>query len=234
MTPKERVEEISKRVDEYDRRLNKLDSTIAQRIAEAVEAELTDIKNGALEKVIKELLGKCCCQAPTSCPDYATTAKSTFTLLYENARLNLDGELTPESVGIKLTEGHKRRLDRIVEAFAACARPPRHVVEFKVLGYASTAEFQEERHDGSNEPMSNSGELNRRAAQQRAEVVVGYLEKKGKLEQANFEVKGPNEDEGPNARNSLQDLEWWTLAPATKDKHLPLANGRFAGCPMTG
>ena len=64
----ERAEEISKRVDEYDRRLNKLDSTIALRIAEAVEGELTDIKNGALEKVVKELLGECCCRAPTVMP----------------------------------------------------------------------------------------------------------------------------------------------------------------------
>ena len=119
----------------------------------------------------------------------------------------MDGELTPESVGIKLTEGHKRRLDRIVEAFAACARPPRHIVEFKVLGYASTAEFQEERNDGSNEPMPNSGDLNHQAAQLRAEVVVDYLKKQGKLEQAKFEVKGPNEDEGPNVQNSLQDMD---------------------------
>lgn len=197
----ERVDELSKRVDEYDQRLNSLDSTIAQRIAEVVEGELTDIKNGALQTFIRELLGECCCQAPISCLDYEATVKSTFTLLYENARLNLDGELTPESVGIKLTEGHKRRLDRIVDAFAACVRPPRHTVEFKVLGYASTAEFQEERSDGSNAPMPNSGELNRQAARQRAEVVVDYLK-----EQGNFKVVGPKKDEGPNARNSVQDM----------------------------
>lgn len=201
------MDELSKRVDEYDQRLNRLDSTIAQRIAEVVEGELKDIKNGALESFIRELLGECCCQTPMSCPDYAATVKSTFTLLYENARLNLDGELTPESVGIKLTEGHKRRLDRIVEAFAACARPPRHTVEFKVLGYASTAEFQEERSDGSNAPMPNSGELNLEAAQLREKVVEDYLEEQRELREAEFEVVGPKEDEGSNARNSVQDMD---------------------------
>ena len=180
----DRVEELSKRVDGHERRLNELDSTIAQRVARAVEEELTGVKIDAIDKAIKELLGKCCCGSAATCSSLPTSAKANFTLLYENARLNEGQKLTKESVGIRLTKGHESQLTGIVNAFSACA-PSARVVKFEVTGYSSTAEFQEETNDGSRQPMSDSNELNVEAANLRTKLVVDYL----KGQNAAFEVE---------------------------------------------
>lgn len=44
----------------------------------------------------------------------ALLVKSNFTLLFENARLDENGDVSERSAGIRLTPAHQRRLDAIV------------------------------------------------------------------------------------------------------------------------
>ena len=103
------------------------------------------------------------------------TVRSKFTLLYENARLTDDRDITENSFGVKLARRHLGRLDALANAFGACHRP-NDPVEFRVTGYSSTAEF---RFQPSGRRLSNSDELNLKAANLRAQIVGTYLESEG-------------------------------------------------------
>ena len=155
-----------------------------------IEAQLTkladDSKNqhAAIRKLVDDLhshitntCGTCrtCGTPPPVCP--ASSVVSNFTLLYENARLNNDEDITSESVGVRLAPRHERRLEKIAVAFKACQRETGSPVKFGVTGYSSTAKFQRENSDRRVE-MPNSDELNLETANFRAEVVADYLRAK--------------------------------------------------------
>lgn len=128
------------------------------------------------------------CPAPDAsegCPDLRPlTVKSKFTLLYENARLNEDGELAPNSVGVKLTDRHLDRLRLLASAFKPCHEKD-DPVRFAVTGYSSSAEFRSQPDGG---PLPDSEALNRETANRRAQIVRDYLRSQG------FEVEPPRSD----------------------------------------
>lgn len=103
------------------------------------------------------------------------TVNSRFTFLYENARLNEDGRITGQSVGVKPATRHRKRLELLTTAFRPCHRADAPV-ELTVTGYSSTAEF---RVQPSGEPMPESDELNRKTANLRAQTVGDYLRNQG-------------------------------------------------------
>ena len=133
---------------------------------------------------ITSTCGTCrtCGTPPPDCP--ASSVVSNFTLLYGNARLNKDEDITYESVGVGLAPRHERRLERIAVAFKACQRETGSPVKFGVTGYSSTAKFQRENPD-RRVGMSNSDDLNLETANLRAKVVADYL----RLEDFEVELK---------------------------------------------
>ena len=115
-----------------------------------------------------------CPQCP-ACPDRRPPAASTFTLFYENARLNEEQKVTEESVGVKLAPRHIKRLDFIADAFGGCHRKDAPVL-FHVTGFSSTAEFLTEPED---KRLPDSDNLNLDTANLRAKIVRHYLENEG-------------------------------------------------------
>ena len=117
------------------------------------------------------------CPIATPCGEDECTPTERFSLLYEPARLNKNGEVTADSVGVKLAPRHRERLELLADALRACqdpgGGPP---VEFDVTGYASTAEF---RFEPERERMPNSNELKLKAANLRAQIVRDYLVSQG-------------------------------------------------------
>lgn len=168
--------------------------------ASAIKGGLDGLEGRIADAVIKELPAVACpptnegdecipATPPEPCPppDVAEridcgdpppsiTVKSKFTLLYENARLNDDRDITEDSFGVKLARRHLKRLDVLANAFGPCNRP-NDTVEFHVTGYSSTAEF---RFQPSGRRLSNSDELNLKTANLRAQIVGAYLKSKGK------------------------------------------------------
>ena len=117
---------------------------------------------------------------PSDCDEPSPiTVSSKFTLLYENARLTKNGELTANSSGVKLRHRHLERLELLASAFGPCHRQE-DPVEFRVTGFASTAEFL---NQPSGSPMPESDDLNRQTANLRAQNVQDYLKNEG------FQVK---------------------------------------------
>ena len=124
-------------------------------------------------------------------PPPAVSVASNFTLLYENARLNEERQVTEDSFGIQLAPRHIRRLKLLANAFRACQRPEAPV-KFQVTGYSSTAEFQVKGEAGAT-PLPESNRLNLETANLRASIVGTYLEN------ANFAVT-------PRTWESFEDL----------------------------
>ena len=160
--------------------------------ASAIKDGLDGLEGRLADAVIKELpVVECpspCLPAAPSPPCPVTsdcdepspiTVTSKFALLYRNARLTENGELTENSFGVKLERRHLERLELLANAFRPCHRPE-NPVEFRVTGSASTAEF---RIQPGGSPMSKSDELNRQTANMRAQNVHDYLKDEG------FQVK---------------------------------------------
>lgn len=140
-------------------------------------------------------------QTPQGCPEaapLATSVVSNFTLLYENARLNDDEDITADSVGVKLAPRHVRRLDKLASAFKACQQDIANTVKFRVTGYSSTAKFQRETSTSKVE-MSKSDALNLKTANLRASVVADYLRAQ------DFEVESERWDSFPTLRRPYLD-----------------------------
>ncbi len=172
-------EGLEQRLKAIDSALSGLDKTITDAVGRSLEG----LEGRIADAVSKKLLAEGCqlTKTPEECvgvvppplpPLPPIKVNSKFTFLYENARLNEDGEIARDSVGVKLTQRHRKRLERLTKALQPChaADAP---VEFEVAGYSSTADFRI-RPDGS--PMDNSDELNRKTANLRAQIVVDYLE----------------------------------------------------------
>ena len=139
--------------------------------------------------------------SPDGCPatpSLATSVVSNFTLLYENARLNDDEDITVESVGVRLAPRHVRRLEKLANAFKACQQDVANTVKFRVTGYSSTAKFQRETSTFKVE-MSKSDALNLKTANLRAAVVADYLRTQ------DFEVESEPWDSFPALRRPYLD-----------------------------
>ena len=170
-------EELEQRFEAVDNALGGLDQTVsdAVRSLEGLEGRVADA-------VSSKLLAEGCqvTKAPEECvgavppPMPPITVSSKFTFLYENARLNEEGEVAKNSVGVKLAPRHLKRLELLTNALRPChgADAP---VEFEVAGYSSTAEFLVQ-PDGS--PMDRSDELNIKTANLRAQIVGEYLKER--------------------------------------------------------
>ena len=195
-------EGLEQRLKAIDSALGRLDKTVSDAVRglEGLEGRIADA-------VSKKLLAEGCqlTKTPEGCGGVAPPplpplppikVNSKFTFLYENARLNEDGEIARDSVGVKLTQRHRKRLERLTKALQPChaASAP---VEFEVAGYSSTADFRI-RPDGSS--MSNSDELNRKTANLRAQIVVDYLEEQG------FQVN-PTQPSGDLQRPYVDDAQ---------------------------
>jgi len=139
---------------------------LASQIADSVYAKLRE--DGA------------CLSSAGSCPEpKPASVVNDFTFLYENARLNDAGEVKADNVGVKLATRHERRLEMLARAFRPCQQEGGPKVSFKVTGYSSTAEFQEESLAGGRRRMAKSNEMNRATANLRAKVVAIRLQQAG-------------------------------------------------------
>lgn len=178
---------ISDHGDETTEALNSVNAAVEKTI----KGNLAGLDGRIAEAVSNRLLAEGCtltstdecpptpCPTPTDCPDPPLTPpeiESRYTFLYENARLDDDGEVTADSVGVKLAPRHRTRIDLLAAALLPCHQAEAAPVEFDVIGYASTAEFRVQPSGGT---MPNSGDLNLEAANLRAKIVGTYLQDKG-------------------------------------------------------
>ena len=173
--------------------LNRIAETVAD-VTKKVEGKLEGLEEDIADAVSKRLLAAGCqvtktaedCEADPPPHPHPTpaTVESQYTLLYENARLNEDGKLAPNSVGVKLELRHQLRLQRLATAFKPCDEKD-NPVRFAVTGYASSAEFLSQPDGG---PLPNSDALNRETAELRERIVRDYLR------DHDFEVVAPGND----------------------------------------
>lgn len=196
-------EGLEQRLKAIDSALGGLDKTVTDAVGRSLEG----LEGRIADAVSKKLLAEGCqlTKTPEECVGVAPPTlpplppikvNSKFTFLYQNARLNEDGEIARDSVGVKLTQRHLKRLERLTKALQPC-RAVDAPVEFEVAGYSSTADFLI-RPDGS--PMDNSDELNRKTANLRAQIVVDYLEEQG------FQVN-PTQPSGDLQRPYVDDAQ---------------------------
>ena len=153
--------------------LKGINATVASTIADG----LAGMEERTADAVVNKLPVGCSTPKPGGECDYGEPPSGTskFTLLYDNARLTENREITENSFGVKLEPWHLKRLELLTRAFAPCHLPD-SPVELHVTGYASTAEF---RSQPGGDPMSNSDELNRQTANLRAKVVGDRLRNHG-------------------------------------------------------
>lgn len=171
---------------EIKAQLTKLAKDLASQHAAIGEQIAPQSMDGLLELIASIVRGavKDICDAPQccrqACPELPPpSVVSNFTLLYENARLNEDEDITADSVGVRLAP-HERRLEKIAIAFTACQRKTASAVKFRVTGYSSTAKFRRKGPNGEvGEIIRESDKLNLKTANLRAEVVATYLQEKG-------------------------------------------------------
>ena len=169
---------------EIKAQLTKLADDLASQHAAIGEQIAPQSMDGLLDRIasiVREAIKYSICEPPGGCrrPLPPPSVVSNFTLLYENARLNDDEDITADSVGVTLAP-HERRLEKIAVAFTACQRKAASAVKFRVTGYSSTAKFRRKGSDGEvGEIISGSDKLNLKTANLRGEVVATYLREKG-------------------------------------------------------
>ena len=162
----EQFTKINTELEQGRRRAEALQTTVA-----AIQGRLVGIEPRVAQAICDRLKPEMCTDEEPKGP-LALLVKSNFTLLFENARLDENGEVSERSAGIRLTPAHRRRLDAIVRAFRPCNTG--RSVEFKIHGFSSTAEFQTRSAEGE-EPLRETDDLNLETARLRAEVVADYL-----------------------------------------------------------
>ena len=173
VTNARRADEVVARVDGVENLLREFISTIDVRMAEAVREGLRGFDDAVADKVLERLRREGLCLSMGSCgggPD--ASGETIMTLFHENAHLDSDDSLQEDSRGVRLTDGHKARLEHLASAFAPCADPPDHAVKFEVWGHSSTAAFK-------TLPANESKERNVEAANLRMKVVADHLERSG-------------------------------------------------------
>lgn len=170
-----KADDVAEGVGRVEKMLGDLTATLDQRIADAVRKGLEGDDERIAGKVLEGLRREGLRPSTGSCGGgRKAPMKSVPTLFYENARFNSEKDLNEGSPGIRLTDAHKTRLGQMASAFAPCARPPDHVVKFKVKGYSSTAEFKMLTADGP-KSVDGTDRHNLRAANLRAKVVAERL-----------------------------------------------------------
>ena len=167
---------------EIKAQLTKLADDLASQHAAIGEQIAPQSMDGLLDRiasVVRQAIKDSICDAcPRPLPPLSVV--SNFTLLYKNAHLNDDEDITRDSSGVKLAPRHERRLEKIAIAFTACQRETASAVKFRVTGYSSTAKFRRKGPNGEvGEIISDSDKLNLKTANLRAEVVTTYLREKG-------------------------------------------------------
>lgn len=172
------------RVDhaEIKAQLTKLADDLASQHAAIGEQIAPQSMDGLLDRiasVVRQAIKDSICDAcPGPLPPLSVV--SNFTLLYKNAHLNDDEDITRDNSGVKLAPRHERRLEKIAIAFTACQREAANAVKFRVTGYSSTAKFRRKGPDGEiGKIIDGSDKLNLKTANLRAEVVTTYLREKG-------------------------------------------------------
>ena len=149
--------------------------SVCEKLSEGACTRNAECRDGADSKVPSCPPVTTCEECGTQCPDCPEppllSVASTFTLLYENARLNEEREVTEDSFGVRLAPRHIKRLDLLANAFQACQQED-DPVQFHVTGFSSTAEFRTEPED---EPLPDSDALNLTTANLRATIVGNYL-----------------------------------------------------------
>lgn len=166
-----KADEVVERVDGVENLLREFISTIDMRMAEAVREGLRGFDDAVADKVLERLRREGLCLSMGSCGGGPEASSETImTLFHENAHLDSGNSLQEGSRGVRLTDGHEARLERLVAAFAPCADPPTHAVKFEVWGHSSTAPFK-------TLPADKSNMLNLEAANLRTKVVADYLER---------------------------------------------------------
>lgn len=156
-------------------------------VAKTIQDSLAGLEGRIVDALSNKLLAAGCTLTssdecpPIPCPPPAgddcpappppLEVKPRYTLLYENARLDEDGKVTAQSLGVKLERRHLERLKLLTAAFKDCnhADAP---VEFNVTGFSSTAEFRFQPSGGT---MPDSTHLNLEAANLRGQLVGAYL-----------------------------------------------------------
>ena len=102
---------------------------------------------------------------------------ASFPLVFKNARLDGNRQLTLKSVGITLEDIHIKQIEQLIHAFAPCGHDKNQPVKLELEGYSSSRDFI----DSNGDKLLNSDELNVKAASLRAENVynffIGYLKK---------------------------------------------------------
>ena len=176
------VKEIASGVDALISAHNDQTESTLKDINAAVASKIADGLAGLEERIANAVVNKLPAGCPTPKPggecdrsESLPPATSKFTLLYENARLTENSEITEDSFGVKLEPWHLKHLELLTKAFVPCHRSD-DPVEFRVTGYASSAEF---RFQPSGDPMPNSDELNRKTANLRAQIVGDHLRNHG-------------------------------------------------------
>lgn len=174
-----KADDIAEGVGRVEKTLGDFPDTLDQRIADAVSKGLEGNDERIAGRVLEGLRREGLRPSTGSCGGgQEAPVESVPTLFYENARLNSEESLNEGSPGIRLTDVHKTRLDRMASAFAPCAQPPDHVVRFEVFGYSSTAEFKMLTSDGP-KSVDETDRHNLRAANLRAKVVAERLQEDG-------------------------------------------------------
>ena len=199
---------ISAHGEETATALNGVNEVVAGTIKDSLAGLEGRVADAVFEKLraagCAAVLEKDCPEPPCPpCPQPPADGQWKYALLYENARLAENGELTRDSVGVKLVPRHLKRLDALAEALESCDREDAPVT-LDVTGYASTAEF---RSPLGGERMKNSDVLNLKTANLRRQIVADYLRAKGfdlvpqKPWSLEHPIQHPYEDDGLWALN---------------------------------
>lgn len=162
----EQFTKIDTELEQGRRRAEALQTTVA-----AIQGRLVGIEPRVARAICDQLKPEFCSRGINRAPS-ALLVESNFTLLFENARLDENGVVSEQSVGIRLTPAQQRRLDAIARAFRPCNDGGQ--VRFSIHGSSSTAEFQA-RQAEREEPLPETDDYNLATARLRAQVVADYL-----------------------------------------------------------
>lgn len=165
-----RLGERFKRIDTELEKDRERTETVQKAVAD-IQKALVGIEPRVAQAICDRLKPELCTRGINRAPS-ALLVESNFTLLFENARLDENGVVSEQSVGIRLTPAQQRRLDAIARAFRPCNDGGQ--VRFSIHGSSSTAEFQA-RQAEREEPLPETDDYNLATARLRAQVVADYL-----------------------------------------------------------
>ena len=200
-TPTQIAEAVSERLAKdgylksqaFDQRMDALDEAVSALL----KTEDFQRAVGDLERILQS----CCRGTPL------VGSQPRIWVVFENAKLNDDPtgtqptteRLTADSRGIAISKEQRARLNLLAAALRACATPERRV-RLKVQGYSSTREFL----DAQGDPILDSKALNVKAANLRANAVIGHLREPDEQDNG-IDVQHTAWDEYPDIRRPFLD-----------------------------